>query len=804
MTALQDVVLQAYTAYVSENGCHPKNASQFTNFCKFHKPPFKGVKYSIAREICNNPPTIEIKPQINDIDSHHFKQDELKDSTEVPLHKLTTSALCNIIKHWIENYNKEKIIKMEKILNKHGMNGTRLWGLLSKDKIIIESTKKYMSTDMIQIMTSKTYDIVFEYAHEWVNNNAQTMKAKTIKQIAENLYNYPLTKFIKKIQTENIQGNQGIDTITNICKLATEWKDEHIEELKQMLLRYKIFTKTEFIDNMNKIFSRKEFVSIPDKVVNKIKSILINDEFDIEMIHYNIKENKNIDLFSDKVINMVAEMITENDSNMIQKIYLLIVQCFIMQNDNSWICSKCGNFNYCKFMNGAMNYDTSVCILCGISQIDSIISKVRNYDTFVTVTNSLNTNKPDITEETPTQIDKCRSVERRIAREKGISIKNNNERKENIFNNNIKQDIEDEIDKLIQNVVEKLKIDLVCIDRNDKKQCPCFLRLGKALIKYKRLLQNVFENTNGNDSINNTVQVNISKFVDNNSFQTMFIECVKFIKDKRFTTDNMNSVIKMLENNVDNIVDLQVFLATDRKAFLTKIKKHTNIQPAFITKIHKRILIALKTKTQKDEFGTFLSELNINQIDNDYHHILKSHIHCGNKNKIKNTFRYFQNIVHCEDTPTQIDKCRSVERRIDREKDISSRNNNERKENFCNNNNNNNNKNNINDNMKDIWSFQQYYNQSQLDIIHSYLVHSNAETIIQYHSNQSESDDEIIDKYVEPSITLQNRDKFTTAFGFGIRHNHTQLSPKYNSVYDELICNNLCSLSETTFYNMLT
>eukprot|EP01084_Bolivina_argentea_P272887 464729_1 len=52
----QNVASQAYIAYVNEKGIAPLKPSYLLNFCKLHKPPFIGVNFTKARDICNNPP----------------------------------------------------------------------------------------------------------------------------------------------------------------------------------------------------------------------------------------------------------------------------------------------------------------------------------------------------------------------------------------------------------------------------------------------------------------------------------------------------------------------------------------------------------------------------------------------------------------------------------------------------------------------------------------------------------------------------------------------------------------------------
>eukprot|EP01084_Bolivina_argentea_P215085 365136_1 len=121
-------------------------------------------------------------------------------------------------------------------------------------------------------------------------------------------------------------------------------------------------------------------------------------------------------------------------------------------------------------------------------------------------------------------------------------------------------------------------------------------------------------------------------------------------------------------------------------------------------------------------------------VNKDYYHLLKVHINNGNKNSIKNSLRFFENVVHYEDTETDIDNCRSAKRREDRVNKLNSYKNekkSEEKEKL----------------EKNMWELKQFYNQSQLDMIHSYLVHSEWQYFVQRYSNMHDKNDENDDYY---------------------------------------------------------
>eukprot|EP01084_Bolivina_argentea_P296074 509870_1 len=138
------------------------------------------------------------------------------------------------------------------------------------------------------------------------------------------------------------------------------------------------------------------------------------NEFDVEMLHYNIKNNINIEAFSDRIVDFLNELMKQNKyaPELVKNTYKAIGNCFVsnaksVDNDlkeseistslREWICSKCGNCNICQHVNGKINYDLAICQLCGIEQIDSIMLKIRDDETFISISNTDDTDDTDDT-----------------------------------------------------------------------------------------------------------------------------------------------------------------------------------------------------------------------------------------------------------------------------------------------------------------------------------------------------------------------------------------------------------------------
>eukprot|EP01084_Bolivina_argentea_P043150 79510_1 len=480
--------------------------------------------------------------------------------------------------------------------------------------------KSIIKHELNEFMTKDTINMTCEWLNEckYDHNSAA--------QIGYNMYHYPFEKLLNAITDNGIDGKTFIENVKNnfeFIQNVTGWKNEEAEQIILILFKHRTLTKKQFIDNVNNVFAYRpssstgiygsykynnmkqiSASSIPITMAHEIKRIIVDHELDVEQIHYNIKNNKNIALFNN-IINRIDDLIENKDNNygndLRKHIYTSIAQCFISNNPfnapTEWICANCGNCNFSQYIGGILNNKVINCTLCGITEIDSIILKLRNRETFIMV------GKPHVVHEE-------------------------------------KDDYKaDEIDTLIQEVVDKNKIDLDCLNIN--ADCPAMKRLCQYLIKYKRLLKNV-NDTPMNDAI--------CKIIDNNRFRDIFVHNAKSIVENK----KMELLMKMLDGNTD-ITNINTFLATTKKEFSKKIKQLTGndrnaILPSFSAKLYKQILISLKVYP-------FLMQLNLTILYDDYSHILRSHIENGSKSSIENVFRFFEIAVHYEEKPSEVDTC---------------------------------------------------------------------------------------------------------------------------------------------------
>eukprot|EP01084_Bolivina_argentea_P302072 521342_1 len=615
----------------------------------------------------------------------------------LPLHKFSIEDICNVIQRWVYNdiNHKKYLFQTMKLLSDRKIS----------TYYSIDNVKRIIQTDLLAFMTCSklTVDIMFDSLKELMQKDASVITNKSAPEIGFLLYHFPLNSLLRYIKKKKISGaNFQNEFEKQFIENQTGWTTKEAQQIAAVLFRFKTFTKHEFETNMDKIMNDTNYEQLTDTVKYKIKNTIL--QFEVETILLKIKQGKNIDEFSGAIINMVDELVLINEENktndtdkmnsdtdFVKKVYELIAECFAINNVSSdetdisldkqkqWICQNCSNFNFNKYIGSKLSSEISDCSLCGIRQTDSIILKLRNYDTFSMVK----------------------------------SIR---------FNDEIKQE-KDEIDLLIEDATQhgSLRFDLQCPNRNDNKQCPSLFRLAKQLITYKRWINTVYNKIGNKIEVEKTIPINIERFVTNDVYQKIFIESARNIK--KINEKNINLLTKLIDNN-DNVANIDHFLSIGRKTFAKQIQKHTRITMALAGKLYVGIRNKIKEQAQTEQFGTFLTNLH---VDNDYHHILKCHINEGNKITIKNTFQFFSTVVHYDDKETEIEECKSFKRRKERINSLISEDSNNK---------------NVDINIanksedKNIWSLHQYYIQSQLDLIHSYLVHSNWKFFVQRYSNK--------------------------------------------------------------------
>eukprot|EP01084_Bolivina_argentea_P296715 511058_1 len=604
---------------------------------------------------------------------------------DIPLNKFSRVDICGAITKWLYNDIdfKKNILKTKKIFSNHELSGSKMIILSGED------AKRIVKEEMLPFVTAETLDIMFNGFDQWKQGYVDSVSAKTAEQIASILFHYPLNQLLKRIKKE---GHKFLKrkNASNVIQNKTGWNDDEIRQIKLLLFKHIALTKNEFIDNMNKILSENENEykqQMTDVVIDKIKKIIL--DCDVEQLHYDIKnnrDNRNTQDFSENIIKMIDEVMLVNDnineSNLIKRIYAKIAKCFVFDyNDkhdlkdvvSDWICSNCGNYNFQKYINGKMNNDLEYCSLCGITEIESVTLKIRDYDTFIMVKKKKKKQIESTDTDTDTKIYQW----------------------------------PDDLDHDIKKVIDSNKINLRCPNRNDKQNCPEMIRLAKELIKHKKTLQEI------NDSdIDKTVNVDIGK-VNNEKFKQIFMEnASQLLEINKLELIDIETLNNLLADG--KIMNIDLFSKTDRNTFAKKwTKKHTKIKPAAAGKLYFAIRDSLLKTAQTEQQGEFPRNIDMDVIEKDYHHVINTHIEHEHKESMyaQNAYKFYETIIHYDDNESQIKECKSVQRNIRRRSRFVSQQNTTR------------NYNNMTED-KNIWTLNEFYNQTQLDIIHYFLAHS--------------------------------------------------------------------------------
>eukprot|EP01084_Bolivina_argentea_P276242 471328_1 len=602
--------------------------------------------------------------------------------------------------------------------NYRASNSTGIYGSYNYEKKTVKYIKsnyiswnynsinnnRQIKNQMLKFMTRDTMYIVLKYFKQLLRNNLNSIRSKSRKEIASILYKYPLNKLILKIKSQQINGTKLINILKdeNFISNATGWRVSESKQIELYLYKHISRTKKQFTENMNIILATKEFES---EMKNKIRKILTDDQFNIDIINYKIINNMNITQFTDKLADMIDDMVDdekEDDNDIVPKVYNIIAHCFLENNittDNKlqllqhWTCSNCANYNFVKCIAGAMKYDISICISCGISRIQSIILKLRNHDTFTMV-----------------QINDSQS-------NKDTNSDTKDDSKQDVIKQAIKQDI----------------FDIICPNKHTNEQCESMIRLCNILIQYKNWLKQC-----RNTDINQSAKLNIKNTTKDN-FKTAFIKSINLPSLKISNDDikQFNAMLMRSKHYIDG-KDMQSLYNLGKKRFAKKISEHIkiNVNRKTAGKLYKYIEQELKHLMETTQAGELFSDVKMTSAQKDYNHILTWHIEKGNESTIKNVFRFFAHVVHFDDTSQEIERCICIKRQKKREK---SKNEIKKVQ-----------QNNVPSNInirhdKNMWEEKQYYYQHTLDVYHNYLVHSNWKSHVEKHLNL---DDLNQDKYL--------------------------------------------------------
>eukprot|EP01084_Bolivina_argentea_P117371 208457_1 len=638
------------------------------------------------------------------------------------------------------------------IFRNHRLNGKKAYHLTGND---LKSITKH---NLQKFMTDKTINIMFDYFDKFKEQHKQHVKTYAAPDIASILYDHPLNKLKSKILNNDINGLQFIQTCINNEQIITEstgWNAQDTYQVEAFLFQNQTLSRSIILNQLN------DNDSLPTFATNEIRKTF--QKFDLESIHYQIKNGKHCPQFSDALIDLIDDLNSKNtqpterksndifmENDLVKRIYNTVVNCFIWndrecrtdENISShrkydWICFNCGNINFCSTIGNKMNVDISICILCGITESDSIMLNIRNQNTLATL--------------------KIRTLWPHV-----------NEQKQ--------KDNHDDVEEMQRKVISQKKLKLLCPQENVDKHCHAIIELSKILIKYKQALGN-----SGNILLHcNEVKISCVQF------KNMFIEAVNAIEAKypKIPSTQINLLQQMIElfNKNDEIIsDIQNPAITNgkKKQFTGILAKQYQIKIGTSRKLYKEI-----------RQTALWSTIDIDKVNEYYNHICEWHINNGNSECVRNVFLFFRHFIHYDDPLKNPDyQCPSLKRRNSRKhKSIILTN-----------------KTKLQQKNVDVRGYKdevENYIQNRLDAIHCTLSHGDYRLYIPKYADQ-------IDKFVcnENHKAEHNEERHSSqsfiSYGYGMLHDHAKLSPFFNSIKVELLSNKICPIQDDIFQTLL-
>ena len=314
----------------------------------------------------------------------------------LPLHKWSVDDIANTIQCWIFNdinYLKN-IRKTLEILVARQLSGDSI-NKMTKEA---QDNRSGAEKEMLKFMTRETLQIIMQTVSEMMN-----IGSRNAAEMGYIMYNVPVNNLLLRIRNDYIDGQKFLTDSIDFMETETGWSSDEIIQIESILYKHCTFQEKEFKDNMDKIMAKSK---LPDQVKYKIKDEIL--EFDVEKCHYLIKNNHNIEEFSDSIITLVEDItemkLDQEEEDLVKQVYDVIARCFIFPQQeedlfsssfrrrHEWHCSNCGNHNFNRRVNREDLHTLEICSLCGIEFTQTVIWKIKGHAAFTDIITFLLTN----------------------------------------------------------------------------------------------------------------------------------------------------------------------------------------------------------------------------------------------------------------------------------------------------------------------------------------------------------------------------------------------------------------------------
>eukprot|EP01084_Bolivina_argentea_P299604 516448_1 len=562
---------------------------------------------------------------------------------------------------------------------------------------------------------------------------------QSASDIANMICDYPLEALCDYIEENDINGESIINNSIEFASVMEKCTGWSKDNIDQITALF-MRHRTKPSQTI-----KDEFYAADKNEYGIMKTKIFENELsDIDLEELQLKLKRGMKINDESMSIMYAVEIYENPNQSIsftKDVYNMLAKSLKFEGD--WNCSNCGNYNFACYIGGKPTKDLTKCRLCGIDQISSIIILLKQNDTYMLL--------------------KCKSKK------------------------DDKEESTDQTEDEKYDTSNELNINISCPNLATNKDCPFMINLSNKIAFYQKWIDKI-KMEKGNNDITITTQIDITK-VDDETFKKIILNSANNLPSKhQLNNKDIEKVQKILRENVININNFSS-LPVSKLSKIAAKATNNSLKAMIWIRIFRIAKPIIKNLAYEIEFGKFFNETEANEVDDAYHHIIHIHIKNGNRMTKENVFRYFQTLIYCVQ-----DDCSSLsrhEQRVHETNDFNDQNT-ENKTDW----------NAYAAEDKEIWTKQQYYIQSQLDMIHGYFVHhdwQNDINIIQK-TDTSATQKKNVSRTLSTNV---NKDKFISnitnensinRYGFGIDHDYVHLSPVYCCLRDEIIKNDTLNI----------
>eukprot|EP01084_Bolivina_argentea_P193039 331264_1 len=581
-----------------------------------------------------------------------------------------------------------------------------------------------------QYITTSTFFKIIQFLKSQIMKNKDAFAKLNEEEIAGMTVDCMLNLLCETIVTNNITGEnvqQNNKLFVSWVEQQTGWGKQQIQQINSILLKYKTLSSQEIQSTIVAEIKNK----FDEKISSIIAKTIAQNNVDLAKLQLKIKHMRNIDKEQDVFTNCLQILEQTKQEGYHTTFYQLIAHS--LQTKSEWTCFNCSNKNLKlkKYIN--------VCKLCGVTELTSIKYALKDLETYGNIL---------------------------LKKDKKIN-QNNKPKSEEVI----------DVDTTLS---DNVKLYLHCPNSTKTTVCPSIARLSKQLYVYQSWINRIRAEHDGKNDIEYTTNTDITQLTHESFCKTV----TKAINVTEKVTEAAKSKVKQLK------MTIAWFATLNRKDVLKMMKDDTNLKISECRRFYEQTKKMLKIQAHTERFGEFFNDVELDELFDDYHHILGVHMANGDKMTKDSVFIHFRDVAKCNDND-----CSSLSRNERRQFNL---NNNEDGDNYTE-------ENKEEEIDENIWAKEQYYAQSTLDLVHSYFVHHDWKR--DSHINEEEQKYSYLKKQksaLQMKIDDNNQKKYVTEhYGFGIDYDYIHLEPIFSCLRDEMLKNKIYSLRVSMFQNLL-